>query len=1400
MSRARRIAARRTLSLAVATVAFAGTASAATWNSTTGGNWNLTTAAGWNGAYPDGIDAIADVSTQNITAGQTLTLNVSPKIGSLLLGDATTGSHGWTVSATSPNKLTLEVSSGSASITSSGWDHTVSAPIQLNSSVLVTSSTSGRGITLSGVISESGGVYSLTTSGVGSVTINGNNSFSGGVSLGGSGTVTAGHANAFGSGGITITANTNIGVASGITVSKATITESSGAYNFTKSNSGTLVLSGAAGWTGTTSVTGGVLRVTDSSAISSANLVLNAGTLELGAADFTRGLGTGAGQVQFGSNGGGFSAFGGNREVNIGGSTATLQFGGTSFIPNDRSLLLSSSTSDSTVTLRNGLDLNGRYRAVNVGNGTAAVDAVLAGSLGGTSTNAGLVKFGLGTLRLDATNTFAGGTLVQQGTVIANATNAIPNWVGVAAGDPNDLNGGPKAAYLQADVANAVGGSVFVAAGGAVRAKNINPARIEVLPGGGVAYDAAADLPASLGTRFNGTNLVANYAVDQDFVDRVAATHSGAIALGADSANNLDLTGKTGVRLGAWDPLALSNSAKPFIYSGTITPAGDTYRLGGGNAELKVASALTGAGRNLDVAMGADAVATSVQQAYNRKPMILPGRVTLTANNDLTGTTTVGAYTLAKLEGASGALSGTTAININGGQLYLRDSSGATNNARLNDAAPITFNRGGILRFDGNNAQTENVGSVSLASGQAYIVTGRGTGSGTPVLALAGLTRTKGATVDFVLNNSNTNSAITIAGTPALAGWATVGWGGNFAKYSGSSIASMSGADYNTGAETTWSTSTPAVQMGADVTLTGNRTVNNFKRNGGAALNLGTNTLTLNQGGLLFNGSTTISNGSLTAGTSAGSDYELFVISGNGFNVTISAGIVDNGANPVTLVRSNGSGYTNGDYALILSGTNSYTGGTYLNWGSTQFNSDSAFGGGTIYAVGYAHTDVNNWSSFTRMTQLASGGTGTRTISNALVAKSDAQLNGNNNIVWNGQITLENGSGLILGGSPSTNITSRITGTGYVRVDNSTAATFFSGTVANDYTGPTYVTNTSNNVFYLNKTAGVDAIPAGGLVIGGFQGNETGFANYNNRVVQLQARDQINNAATVSFVGGVGNQAVLRLDRYNETVAGLSSVLGAGIVENSNATAANVSTLTVTGAGTYEFGGVLQNGGTAKLNFVKDGAGTQILNGANTYTGTTVVNNGKLIVNGSLAAGSDVTINGGSLGGSGTIGGATTIVAGANLAPGNSAGILNTGTITIAGTLLAEINGDAVGTEYDQVNVVGGVTLGGNLSIALGYVPSDNTPYTLINNDGTDAISGVFASINGAAPIPVAPNVYTFSQNAWTWQINYAGGTDNNDVVITAVIPEPGTVMLALGVIGASCMLRKRQRHDVSEA
>jgi autotransporter-associated beta strand protein len=203
----------------------------------------------------------------------------------------------------------------------------------------------------------------------------------------------------------------------------------------------------------------------------------------------------------------------------------------------------------------------------------------------------------------------------------------------------------------------------------------------------------------------------------------------------------------------------------------------------------------------------------------------------------------------------------------------------------------------------------------------------------------------------------------------------------------------------------------------------------------------------------------------------------------------------------------------------------------------------------------------------------------------------------------------------------------------------------------------------------------------------------------------------------------------------------------------------------------------------------KEGDGTLDLAGLNTYAGLTTNAAGTLLINGSLtgAGGGIFTLAGATLGGSGTTTRNVTIQNGGTLSPGNSPGIFNVGNLSLASNsnFKVEINGVTVGTDYDQANVTGTVSLdGANLVLSLGYVPSVGDEFVIINNDSTDPVGGFFFGL---------PDLSTFSLGGFNWEVTYVGGVDGNDVVLT-VIPEPGALTLALvGLAGAALVIRRRR-------
>ena len=113
-------------------------------------------------------------------------------------------------------------------------------------------------------------------------------------------------------------------------------------------------------------------------------------------------------------------------------------------------------------------------------------------------------------------------------------------------------------------------------------------------------------------------------------------------------------------------------------------------------------------------------------------------------------------------------------------------------------------------------------------------------------------------------------------------------------------------------------------------------------------------------------------------------------------------------------------------------------------------------------------------------------------------------------------------------------------------------------------------------------------------------------------------------------------------------------------------------------------------------------------------------------------------------------------------------------------TFAVELNGSADG-QYDRIVTLGTVSVSNSvLSLSLGFAPSVGDTFTIISNLGPSAVFGVFVDPQGNVLLDNA----IFVVNDTTFEISYTGNVDGQDVILTAVIPEPATWLLtALGIV-----------------
>lgn len=288
----------------------------------------------------------------------------------------------------------------------------------------------------------------LAKVGSGTLTLTGSSTFSGGTQLN-AGTLVVGHANALGTGTVTLGGGLLQSAVAGTVANPIAIPAASGTFDsqsnantlsgaisgtgsFVKVGSGTLTLSSAANsFAGTTRIGAGALTVGNAAALSASTLDMNAGdsgtitfnqNSTLGGLAGSRDLDMGTRTLSIGNNGqsttySGLLSNGGLTKVGSGTLTLTGSnaYAGNTTISAGRLALtgngvLGSGSYAGTIALTNPAELF-------VG---SDVNQILSGVISGTGS---LTKDGAGTLALPASNTYAGTTTVNAG-LLTSSSNA----------------------------------------------------------------------------------------------------------------------------------------------------------------------------------------------------------------------------------------------------------------------------------------------------------------------------------------------------------------------------------------------------------------------------------------------------------------------------------------------------------------------------------------------------------------------------------------------------------------------------------------------------------------------------------------------------------------------------------------------------------------------------------------------------------------------------------------------------------------------------------------------------------------------------------------------------------------------------------------------------------------
>jgi len=413
----------------------------------------------------------------------------------------------------------------------------------------------------------------------------------------------------------------------------------------------------------------------------------------------------------------------------------------------------------------------------------------------------------------------------------------------------------------------------------------------------------------------------------------------------------------------------------------------------------------------------------------------------------------------------------------------------------------------------------------------------------------------------------------------------------------------------------------------------------------------------------------------------------------------------------------------------ILSGANTYSGGTTLTAGTLQISRDSA---GTVGAV-------------------TSGAVGTGTLTLNAGTLSSSSTTGRvllNAVTVGGNVTLGDGanSGLLsfnaatdLGGATRTLTTaSDVIFNGIVSnggINKAGAGTLLL-TAANSYTGATTIS--AGTLQLGDGTTGKDGTVASSSIVNNSSllFNRFGSSSYGG---------VISGSGNVTK-SGAGTQTLSGANTYSgaTTISAGTLQLGDGTTGKDGTVAStsivNNGSLVFNRFGSSSYGGVISGNG----NVTKSGEGTQALSGANTYTGTTTLNAGTLqlgangvgavgaVTNGPVGTGT-LALNGGKLssagGSSRTLYNAVTM--GGNVTLGDAT---NTGTLIFSAGVDLGGNGRTL-TTASNVNITGAVSNGsiikdGSGILSLGGV---NTYNGITISGGTVSITG--ASVLGTGTI-----------------------------------------------------------------
>jgi autotransporter-associated beta strand protein len=492
----------------------------------------------------------------------------------------------------------------------------------------------------------------------------------------------------------------------------------------------------------------------------------------------------------------------------------------------------------------------------------------------------------------------------------------------------------------------------------------------------------------------------------------------------------------------------------------------------------------------------------------------------------------------------------------------------------------------------------------------------------------------------------------------------------------------------------------------------------------GDGINASSYTITSGSGGVLtLNGSGSLASITVLSGTHSiaaplNITANLNIAPATGSLITVSGNIHELSPSLSVSISDGGT--------AVLTGSNSYSGGTSIGSGLLNINADAALG---------ATSGTLNFG----------GGGG--------ILQAGA-----NNIVLSASrpVTLSSDNATIDTQGYSMAIAGVISGSGALtQIGTGTLAL----TASNTYTG---ATNISGGTLLVNGSlAGSSSVSvatgatlAGSGTVGGSVALDGGVVQLSGGLIVGALNITNGNWRSVGLVGGpvTSTSGLFTID------SGANLVAPSGVAITGGSLA---GTGTITGSLNYTspspsafFGTITGSQGVT----VNNAAAALTLGGLNNYAGPTNIVAGSLIVNGLHNNGGPYTVASGAiLAGSGTIAG-TNIVnvnPGGAIAPGSNALAGSAGTLTVpnlilanSSTLLFDLSGNPA-SGNDQIAVAGGLSIAGTTELSvslLGSTALGSGAYTLITyNVGPPPINSLVLGYPGAFPARQSYN-FDYSQ------------------------------------------------------